>query len=94
MDRGEKYERPLGRELQGKRLGRVVGAGTMMKSDKTIAWVQLDLELKRSRIAIESTRRVLLDLGVPRRSCLIIYDSTPPRKVPIHTDDRIEDLVE
>jgi len=68
--RGHKYEEPLDEALRSHGLGSVVGAGTQMAPDNSVAWIGLDLELYNLQEALEFARRRLRELGAPPGSVL------------------------
>lgn len=70
VERGEKYDIPLGEALEQKKLGIVTGGGTMMRKDRTIEYVGLDLQLVNVTGAVDFTKQKLRELGAPRGSVL------------------------
>ena len=66
VERGEKYEIPLDETLSELSLGTVTGGGSMMKADKSIDYVGLDVtvyDLDKSLPIIASKMR---ELGAPK----------------------------
>ena len=70
MERGDKYEKPLDRDLEAQGLGMVTGGGTQMAKDGGVEWLGLDLDLADLDRGIEFTRRRLRELGAPPGSVL------------------------
>ncbi len=70
IERGEKYEDPLGEALEKAKLGEVTGGGTMQNKDGSIAWVGVDIELVNLDQALEFTKKKLRELGAPHGSVL------------------------
>lgn len=70
MERGEKYEEPLDRDLEAQGLGMVVGGGTQMAREGGIEWIGIDIDLSDLDRGIEFTRRRLRELGAPPGSVL------------------------
>jgi hypothetical protein len=70
MERGDKYEEPLDRDLEAQGLGMVTGGGTQMGKDGGIEWVGIDIDLADLDRGIEFTRHRLRELGAPAGSVL------------------------
>ena len=70
MERGEKYEQPLDRDLEAQGLGMVTGGGTQMAKDGSVEWIGIDIDLSDLERGIEFTRRRIRELGAPPGSVL------------------------
>ena len=70
MERGPKYEHPLGDALRKRGIGFTTGAGTQMDKAGSIEWVGIDIELRDVDGALEFTRHRLHELGAPPGSVL------------------------
>ncbi len=84
IERGEKFEDPLFDMLEQQQLGAVVGGGTMLNEDKTIAYSGIDLELVNLDSALQATRAKLRELGVPPGSTLEYEINGKTQSLPIH----------
>ncbi len=83
-ERGEKYEDPLFDMLEQQRLGAVVGGGTMLNEDQSIAFSGIDLELVNLDSALQATRAKLRELNVPPGSTLEYEINGQKQSLPIH----------
>lgn len=83
-ERGEKYEDPLFDLLEQQRLGAIVGGGTMLNEDKSIAFSGIDIELVNLDSALHATRAKLRELGVPPGSTLEYEVDGKKQSLPIH----------
>ena len=70
MERGDKYEDPLDRDLEAQGLGMVTGGGTQMAKGGGIEWVGIDIYLADLDRGLELTRQRLRELGAPAGSVL------------------------
>ena len=70
MERGEKYEQPLDRDLEAQGLGMVTGGGTQMAKKGGIEWVGIDIDLVDLDRGIEFSRGRFRELGAPPGSVL------------------------
>jgi hypothetical protein len=70
VERGVKYANPLDAALKTARLGEVTGGGSMLKKDKSIDWIGVDIELINLSDALEFTKKKLRELGAPKGSVL------------------------
>ena len=70
MERGERYEDPLGEDLEAQGLGMVTGGGTQLAKDGGIEWIGIDIDLADLDRGIEFTRQRLRELGAPPGSVL------------------------
>lgn len=84
IERGEKFEDPLFDMLEQQQLGAVVGGGTMLNEDKTIAYCGIDLELVNLDSALHATRAKLRELGAPPGSTLEYEVNGKTQSLPIH----------
>jgi hypothetical protein len=84
IERGEKYEDPLNVMLQEQHLGEVTGGGTMQRTDKTIEYVGVDIELVNLDSALDATKAKLRELGAPKGSVLEFERDGQETIVPIH----------
>ncbi len=86
IERGEKYEDPLNAMLHEKQIGKVTGGGTMMRKDKSIEYVGVDIELLNLDFALEAVREKLFELGAPKGSVLEFQRDGQEIAVSIHGD--------
>jgi len=75
IERGTKYEDPIGASLLAAQLGEVTGGGTQMgrpKADGTsdIEWVGVDVQLSDGEAGLELLRQKLKELGAPKGTIL------------------------
>jgi hypothetical protein len=70
MERGSKYEDPLGDSLRERDFGFTTGGGTQMDKGGGIAWIGIDIELRDLDGALTFTRDRLRELGAPPGSAL------------------------
>jgi hypothetical protein len=78
IERGERFQDPIGRALrQNGRLGRVVGGGTSMSlgGPRFITSCYVDVDVKDAAQAIPVLRRALLDAEVPRGTRVLNCDT-------------------
>lgn len=83
-ERGAKYEDPLWDLFEREQIGHVVGGGTMLDEDKSIAFVNIDLQLINLDTALQATRRKFRELGAPRGSTLEYESGGRQHSLPIH----------
>jgi hypothetical protein len=84
IERGEKYEDPLGEALEKAKLGEVTGGGTMQKKDGSIDWVGVDIELIDIGDALAFTKKKLRELAAPKGSVLEFRRDGKAVVEPIH----------
>jgi hypothetical protein len=70
LDRGERYEDPLGEALAGNGFGRVTGGGTMQSREGEIAYCGIDLDLIDVPKGVPFICEFLTQRGAPRGSKL------------------------
>lgn len=70
IDRGSKYADPLDAALKTARAGEVQGAGSQLQSDRTIAFVDIDVALADLHRSLDLARATLKRLGAPTGSTL------------------------
>ena len=83
-ERGSKYEDPLWDVLERAQIGQIVGGGTMLNEDKSIAFVNIDLQLINLDTALQAVRLKLRELGAPPGSVLEYEANGEFRNLPIH----------
>lgn len=84
IERGTKYEDPLGDALTKAKLGEVTGGGTMQNKDGSIEWVGIDIELVDLSGALAFTKTKLRELGAPKGSVLEFQRDGKHVAEPIH----------
>jgi hypothetical protein len=70
LDRGERYEDPLGEALAENGLGEVTGSGTMLSDEGEIAYCGIDLDLCDLSQAVSFVCTFLTQRGAPKGSQL------------------------
>lgn len=83
-ERGSKYEDPLWDLLERDQIGQIVGGGTMLNEDKSIAFVNIDLQLINLDTALQTVRLKLRELGAPPGSVLEYETNGEFRSLRIH----------
>jgi hypothetical protein len=83
-ERGSKYEEPLWDLLERDQIGQIVGGGTMLNEDKSIAFVNIDLQLINLDTALQAVRLKLRELGAPPGSVLEYEANGEFRTLPIY----------
>jgi hypothetical protein len=74
IDRGERYEDPLGDALSEKGFGEVDGGGTMQSKEGEILYIDVHMYLSNPDESIPFVTRMLEKQGAPRGSKLKIYE--------------------
>jgi hypothetical protein len=74
IDRGERYEEPLGDALSEKGLGEVDGGGTMQSKEGEILYIDVHMYLSNLDESIPFVTRLLEKQGAPKGSKLKIYE--------------------
>ncbi len=70
VERGIKYEDPLGDALKNAKLGEVTGGGSLTSKVGKVEWVGIDVDLVNLEQGIPFLRRQLVALGAPKGSTL------------------------
>ena len=65
LERGEQFEDPLADALQRAGVGEVTGGGSMMRSDGTIDYVGIDVDVTDVKRAVQIIREVMQQQGAP-----------------------------
>lgn len=65
IDRGDRYEDPLGKALEEKGFGAVTGGGTQLDDEHLVLWADVDMELANLDDALDFAKETLNNLGVP-----------------------------
>jgi len=74
IDRGERYEDPLGDALSEKGFGEVDGGGTMQSKEGEILYIDVHMYLSNPDESIPFVTRMLEKQGAPKGSKLKIYE--------------------
>jgi hypothetical protein len=74
IDRGERYEDPLGDALSEKGFGEVDGGGTMQSKEGEILFIDVHMHLSNPDESIPFVTRMLEEQGAPKGSKLKIYE--------------------
>jgi hypothetical protein len=75
IDRGERYEDPLGDALSEKGFGEVDGGGTMQSKEGEILHIDVHMYLNKPDESIPFVTRMLEKQGAPKGSKLKIYEA-------------------
>ena len=81
IERGERYEDPLGKALTKRGFGRTDGGGTMQFQSGEIEFIDVEIILSDLSEGIPFVIEQLEAFGAPKGSTLRIYESEPPREI-------------
>lgn len=70
LDRGERYEDPLGEALEKNGYGKVTGGGTMQSQEGEIEYCGIDIDLFDARQGVPFVCKFLSERGAPKGSKL------------------------
>jgi hypothetical protein len=83
IDRGERYEEPLGEALSAHGYGEADGGGTMQSKEGEIVFIDVHMYLSSPDASIPFVTKFLEDRGAPKGSKLKIYqDDNVIREIP------------
>jgi len=83
IERGRKYEEPLGQTLEARELGVISGGGTQLDKGNSVQWVDIEIEVLDLDTALQIVRERLRELGAPPGSFLKYRNGDQYVTVPI-----------
>jgi hypothetical protein len=89
VNRGERYEEPLGEALAEHELGAVTGGGSQLSAEGEIRFVRLDLQLANLDRAVTLVRRVVEEAGAPIGSTIEFEDDGRAETIEIGTHQAV-----
>jgi hypothetical protein len=89
IDRGERYEDPLGAALESAGLGEVVGGGTMQLQTGEIEYIDVELVLSDLAKAIPLVVATLEASGAPKGSKLRLHRADGVQEIPFGTQEGV-----
>lgn len=89
MDRGERYEDPLGEALAEEGLGETTGGGTMQAESGEIMFIDVEITLTDLGKGVPFVISKLEELGAPKGSILKINESDSAEEIPFGTTEGV-----
>lgn len=89
LDRGDRYEDPLDKQLHEYAVGEVAGGGSQLDENGGIVFVDIELHLKDRDAALELCKLALEFLGAPKGSQFIYYEGEQELKMPFGTTEGV-----